>query len=141
MTIQNVFVPQQGQLSNLAGWIAGDLGTALARLYASNTPYLPTRTPADYTEASFPGYAPASPLSWGAPFTNGDGKAESDSATLVWTFSGPTGTYPVFGIYLTDPGATKLIQVIPFLQPFTFTPTETQLSYQLQATGISELQS
>lgn len=139
MTTENVYYPEQGRLSNLAGWVAGDLGSAYARLYASNTPYAPTRIASEYTEAAFPGYAPFQPVVWGAPFLNSDSKAEVDSNTLLWSFSGSSGSYRVFGIYLTDPGQTKLLAVVPFLSPFTFDPSHLTLSYQLQVTETSEL--
>jgi len=139
MTVQNIYVPQQGALSDLAGWIAGDLGIAYARLYVSNTPYIPTRVCADYTEAAFAGYAPAFPLAWGIPFTNGLGKAEADSAALVWSYTGPIGTHTAYGIYLTNAAKNKLLMVVPFLSLFMFSPTVTTLTYVVQVTEVSEL--
>jgi hypothetical protein len=139
MTTNNIYIPHQGALSDIAGWIAGDLGPAVARLYSVNVPYLPTRVCGNYTEAAFPGYAPASPLAWGVPFINGGGKAESDSAVLTWTDTALAGTYQVFGIYVTNVPLTKLLMVIPFLGPFVFSPSNNVLSYMLQATEVSEL--
>ena len=139
MTVSSAFIPKQGTLSDLAGWIAGDLGAAVARLYSSNTVYTPDRVPSDYTEASFIGYSPISPLAWLTPFINSAGKAETDSQVLVWTFAGSSGTATAFGLYLTDPSQTKLLAVVPFITPVTLTPTDTTLSYVCQLTEVSEL--
>lgn len=139
MTTQNLYVPQQGQLSDLAGWIAGDLGGARARLYVSNTPYLSTRVITDYTEASFPGYAPAGPFAWSAPFINGTNQAETDASPATWALSASSGVYVVFGILVVDSPGTKLLSVVPFVNPFNFTPTTPSLTYVLQMTETSKL--
>jgi hypothetical protein len=139
MTSDNVYVPEQGALSDLRGWIAGELGAALVRLYVSNTPYLPTRVPADYTEASFTGYAPQGPLAWPAPFTNGAGKAESDSPVVTFNYTAGAGTAIVFGIFVTDPSSTVLLLVVPFQSPITLDPANPVLQRVLQVTEVSEL--
>jgi hypothetical protein len=139
MSTDNVYVPEQGALSDLRGWIAGELGAALVRLYVSNTPYLPTRVPADYTEASFVGYAPQGPLAWPAPVTNGAGKAESDSPVVTFDFAAGAGTAIVYGIFVTDPSATVLLLVVPFQAPVTLSPASPQLQRVLQVTEVSEL--
>jgi hypothetical protein len=139
MTTPNIYVPNEGAISDMAGWLAGDLGPAYARLYVSNTPFLRTRVCADYTEASFPGYVPVNPMGWGVPFINGAGKAEVDSAALVWTLSSLIGSYFAYGIYVTDVAKTKLLMVLPFLSPYEFTPAFNSLAYIVQATEVSEL--
>jgi hypothetical protein len=135
----NVYVPKQGALSDLDSWIAGDLGASIVRLYASNTPYTPDRVCGDYTEASFVGYAPVGPLSWPPSFTNGSGKAETDSPAISFTFTGGSGTAIVYGIFVTDPSQTKLLLVIPFASPVTLSPSNTSLERVLQVTEVSEL--
>lgn len=132
-------MPNVGALSALEAWLAAADGPLTAILYSSNTPYLPTRVLADYTEASFVGYAPVSPLVWGPTFINGGGKAESDSQLLVWTFTGGAGTAVVYGVLLTDPGITEIRAVIPFLNPFIFSPSNTGLALVAQLTDVSEL--
>lgn len=139
MTTQNVYIPQQGDLSDLAGWLAGDLGTAYARLYDTSHVFSPADTPASYHEASFVGYSPVTAMGWGVPFINMAGKAEVDSSALVWAFTGGLGTAPVYGIFVTDPSNTKLLLVAPFLAPIILTPTQPNLSQVLQVTAVSEL--
>jgi hypothetical protein len=135
----NIFVPQGGAIAALTSWLAATDAPLLAHLYVNNINYVPTRVLADYTEASFVGYAAQGPIGWGPVFTNGVGKAESDSPNLTWTFTGATGTFPVFGIYLTNVTITKLLCVIPFLHPVILTPTAPALTRSLQITDRSEL--
>lgn len=139
MTTDFIHVPQAGALSDLAAWLAAADGPLSASLYTSNTPYLPTRVLSDYTLAAFTGYAPVSPIVWGAPFINGSGKAESDSNVLTWTFTGGSGTATVFGILFTDVGITNLRAVVPFLTPHVFSPSSRTLSFQAQLTEVGEL--
>jgi hypothetical protein len=139
MSSDVVRYPQVGTKSELAGWIAGDLGSCKVKLYSSNTPYLPTRVVGDYTEATFVGYAQISSPAWGTPFTNGAGQAETDSPVLNWTFTGSSGTAQVFGIYITDSAETKLLVVVPFLNPVTLTPTDTVLSRTVAIQAIDSL--
>jgi len=139
MASENIQIPQEGQLSDLAAWIAGDLGSAYARLYISNTPFLPTRVCTDYTEASFTGYAPANPLAFGTPFVNGAQVGETDSGALNWNYTAGAGTADVFGIYVTDAAKTKLLAVIPFLSPVTLSPSNNTLTRVIQLTCISQV--
>ncbi len=139
MTTDNVRYPEVGALNELAAWIAGDLGSCLVKLYVSNTPYLPTRIASDYTEASYVGYAPISSPAWGAPFTNGAGQAETDSPTLTWTGTFSSGTYTVYGIYLTDSTGATLLAVVPFQSPIVLTPTELSITRTLQIQAIDSL--
>ena len=132
-------IAQAGDLDNLTRWIAGPLGSAWLRLYATDVPFDPANTPADYVEASFPGYVPINPVSWGTPFLNSDGKAETDSGTMEFTYPGKTGHYTVYGLYLTDVGLTKLFAVWPFLAPFVFSGKQQSLPLTLSLTAVSEL--
>lgn len=139
MSVDNVFIPKQGTLSDIAGWIAGDLGSALVRLYDNAHVFSPNDTPASYSEVSFAGYAPAGPVAWTAPVINGSGKAETDSPPLTWTFTAGVGTALVRGIFVTDVAKTKLLLVVPFNQVVTLTPAQPVLSRTLQVTEVSEL--
>ncbi|SRR5260370_400675 len=139
MASENVFIPKQGRLSDLRSWIAGELGAALVRAYVNNIVYTADRVPADYTEASFAGYAPVGPLAWPAPAINGSGKAESDSPVCSFTFTAGVGTATVFGLYVTDPASTVLLMVIPFISPVVLTPVSPTLARVIQATMTSEM--
>jgi hypothetical protein len=139
MSIDNVFVPKQGALSDLAAWIAGDLGASYVRLYVNNQVYTPNRVPADYTEASFAGYAPVHAIAWLAPFINGSGKAETDSPPFTYTFTAGVGTVTLFGLFVTDLALTKLLLVAPFVMPVVLSPGQNILTRTLQITDTSEL--
>jgi hypothetical protein len=139
MADDTIRVPKQGALSDLRGWIAGQLGPGVARLYSSNTMYTPDRVPADYIEASFVGYSAIAALNWTVPSTNSDGKGETDSKALTWTFTGGSGTATVYGIYVTDPALGVLLLVIPFLTAVNLTPASPSLSKVIKLTAVSEL--
>jgi len=139
LSTDNVYVPQQGALNDLENWIAGDLGSCRVRLYISNTPFLPTRVVADYTEASFTGYAPIVGPAWGAPFVNGGGQAETDTPTLTWHYTAGSGTATVFGVFVTDSSGAKLLLVVPFQNPEVLSPAINSLNRVLQVTCISQL--
>lgn len=134
-----VHFPQQGALSDLAGWLAGDLGTAYARLYSNNVAFLPTNTLASYTEAAFPGYAPVGSLGWSVPYVNGQGKAQTDSNPVLFRLNSNSGSYAVYGLYITDSANSKLLAVLSLLQPFLFTASNNELLRMLSITCVSEL--
>jgi hypothetical protein len=135
----NVFIPDEGAKNDLDNWVAGDLGSCAVRLYDNNHVFGVTDTVSDYNESSFVGYAPAMSPAWGPPFINGDGKAETDSPGLTWTFTSGSGTAVVYGIYITDSAGTKLLAVIPLLSPVTLSPAQPSLTYVVQITAVSEL--
>lgn len=139
MSSAGIRVPQQGQLSFLSDIVAGGLASAWVRLYATDVTYDPAKTCDSYVEASFPGYVPFNPITWGAPVTNGSGKAESDAAIITFVFPGPGGRYKVYGAYVTDVGQTVLYLVQPFVEPFTFGPKLTRLPLSVSLTVVSEL--
>jgi hypothetical protein len=139
MATENIYIPKEGALAALAAWIAATLGPVAARLYANDVAYNPDRTLADYTEASFSGYSAVDPITWGTPFTNGDGKAEVDSAACSWTFTGGSGTAIVYGILLTDSANTVLMAVIPFVPAITLSPGSPTVARTIQLTDVSEL--
>lgn len=139
MTTDNVYMPKQGAKSDLDAWISGDLGIAYARLYVNSVAYTPDRICADFTEASFAGYAPINGIAWVPAFINGSGKAETDSPPLTYLFTAGVGTAFVYGMYVTDAALSKLLLVIPFLAGVTLSPGSNTLTRTLQVTDTSEL--
>lgn len=139
MSVDSLFLPNQGALSDLASWIAGDLGPAVARLYTNNIVYLPTRVPADFTEAAFAGYVPQASLAWTPPYLNMSSKAETDSRPITFVYSSGSGTVATFGLIVTDVGKTKLLLAMPFQTPFIFSPTQNSLTRVIQVTEMSQL--
>lgn len=139
MPTESLRIPDDGALAAIADLIAAADGPTYADLYSSNTPYIPARVLADYTVASFAGYAAVGPIAWGTVFLNGGGKAESDSSLLLWSFTGSSGTAVVYGVLLRDAAATKLWGVVPFLAPIILSPSNTVIGRTIQFTGVSEL--
>jgi len=138
MATESVRLPNDGALTVLDKFLAGSDGPALAHLYDNNPVYSPANVLADFNEASFVGYAAVGPIAWPAPSINPGGKAESDSGTIAWTFTAGAGTATAFGIYFTDDPPTKLLLVIPFLDPFIFSPGNPTLSKATKLTEVSE---
>jgi len=138
MATESVRLPNDGALTVLDKFLAGSDGPALAHLYDNNVVYSPLNDLADYNESSFVGYAAVGPISWPAAAINPGGKAESDSGTMVWQFTAGAGTATAFGIYFTDDPPTKLLLVVPFLDPFVFSPGNATLSKALKVTEVSE---
>lgn len=134
-----VRIPHQGDISDLSGWIAGELGGARARLFDTPHVFNPGDTPASYHEASFVGYAPQGPVVWNPPFINVGGKAESDSQVLTWTFSAGVGTATVYGWFLTDATGLKLLAACSFVSPVVLQPASPSLSRIIQMTAVGEL--
>jgi len=56
---------------------------------------------ADFTEATFPGYAPQSISTPNAAFLNGTGRGEVDADLMTWTATGASGE-TVFGYFIYD---------------------------------------
>jgi hypothetical protein len=135
----NVYIPNGGALSDLEGWIAGQLGAATVHLYDVFRNPTPADVPASFHESSFVGYAPLGPVAWGAPFINGGGKAESDSPVLTWTFTAGVGTALVYGWYIVNAGLTRVLASSPFLSPVILAPASNVLSRVIQLTEVSEL--
>jgi hypothetical protein len=138
-TTDNVYIPQQGLLSELADWIAGDLGAAYARLYTSFVVPAPGRVCADFTEASWAGYAALGSIAWVPPFVNLSGSAETDSPVLTWSYSVGSGSVLAYGWYLTNLSLTKLLAFAPFLTPVELSPGSPTLSRSIQIAARSAL--
>lgn len=139
MAAPPLYIPQLGSRSALNAWLAAADGPNRAELYVSNTPYTRLRVLTDYTLASFPGYAPVSPVVWGVTFINGASKAEADSPALHFHYSGLVGTVVVFGLLLSDVGGLNLRAVLPFISPIILTPVSPDLDLIVQLTATSEL--
>jgi hypothetical protein len=131
--------PNEGAISELEGWLAGDLSSAVARLYISPAAYDPADPLSAYVEASFPGYAPQPLAPWKVVTLNLAGKAETDSTPFLFQWTGSAGTTVVQGIYVTDAANTKVLIVVPFLSPFSFSPSARQLAFKLAVTAVGEL--
>lgn len=85
-------------LPNLLSYLSG----LTLHLYQNN--YQPTKsdTVANYTEATFPGYASVSLNTWGTVYQNGNGDAETDEQIHTFTCTGTSPANTVYGYYVTD---------------------------------------
>lgn len=93
--------------------------TLKLRLFSNNVSVGATTVLSDLTEASFAGYAPASPA-WGAPGLSGTTAQIIPSPTNVdFSYSGGS-TATVYGAYLTDAAGTALFGATTFATPFVF---------------------
>ena len=127
-----------GAKDDLETWRA-NLDAGFVCLFDNN--FIPDRqsVPADFNEASFTGYARVQPAGFAAPFINGDGKAEIDSAAVDFTFTGGSGSAFIFGWYLLNAAETEVLMFCKFLVPVDLTPAMPLLSRVLKVTAVSEL--
>jgi len=137
--LDNVYFPQEGAKAALDAFLASTDGPVYARLYDNAVSFDPTRTLADYNEASFTGYNPVGPITWPAASINGEGKAQADSPALDFTFTGGAGTATVQGLYFTDDANTVLIAVVPLVGAMVLTPAQPTLSRIVAMTDVGEL--
>jgi hypothetical protein len=84
------------------------LNTYVLRLYQNNHTPAITDTAANYTEATFTGYAAINLVSWGNAFLNGSSISEMDEIARTFTQTGVGVTNNIYGYYVTD-GAGVLI--------------------------------
>lgn len=81
---------------------SGQLTGSILRLFQNNYTPLDTDTAANFTQATFTGYAAITLNTWGTPFTNGSNKAEVDEIIRTFTQTGVGVTNTVYGYYVTD---------------------------------------
>ena len=79
------------------------LNTCTLRLFQNNHTPAATDTVAQYTEATFTGYAAVGLNSWGNAYLNAANIGEIDETSRTFTQTGVAQTCLVFGYYITDP--------------------------------------
>lgn len=72
---------------------------------------------ADLDEADFAGYADVNGPTWGTPYIDVDGNALVTAASHEFVASGPTPANTIYGWYMTDDPATKLLAAYRFSTP------------------------
>jgi hypothetical protein len=106
------------------------------RLFSNNlTAFTKATVLGDLTEASFTGYAAASPT-WSAPALS-SGVAQTLGGTAPFTYTGVSSTV-VYGYYLTDSAGTKFYGGNLFPAPQTLDTVTTTLSMQVTLNEKSE---
>lgn len=70
-------------------------------LYVNNLDPLPTNVTADFTAATFDGYAPVGPLGTWVPYFDGSQNVNIAAPSVLFVCSGTTTPNLVYGYYLT----------------------------------------
>jgi hypothetical protein len=97
----DIGVSTTGQVEQLAA-LKAFLQTLRLHLYSNAVTWDPSNVVGDYTEVSWPGYAPIVLNAWQVPYQTGDGQAEIDEQIRGFSPSSG-GPYTVQGYYLTTP--------------------------------------
>ena len=81
------------------------LDAVVVKLYQNDYTPNPDTVLADFTEATFDGYAASTAIVWGATFTNSVNQAETVGDVKQFTATGATTPNLIYGYYLVS-GAT-----------------------------------
>jgi len=134
--VANVIV-QQGDTLILDRLVADAQVLNTLKLFQNNHVPAVTDTQANYTEATFSGYASVDITAlWGAAFVNGNGQGEIDCATQTFSFGGGAVTNLVYGAYVTDSGG-NLIYAERFAAPVSMSAVPDQIIYTPKFTAVS----
>lgn len=128
--------PKQGSLKLMDDLADNFLPTLALALYRND--YIPTSASvlADFTEASFPGYAPQSISTPNPSFLNGGGQAENDADLLTFNQSaGPAQV--IYGYFIYD-AALVVIAAQRFPAPVNMTGPGASLDVGAKFTCISQ---
>ena len=110
-------VPNTNVVSILAGLVASMLTGVKVHLYtAVANPIGPGSILADFTEATYTGYV-VKTVTFGAPYLNGAGMAESDSPLMTFVDTGTAVGNIIAGFYVTDAAGTTLLWAGPLPAP------------------------
>lgn len=132
----NVIV-QQGDTRILNAVVGDATVLATLKLFQNNHTPAPTDTEANYTEATFSGYASVDiSLSWGAAFVNGNGQGEIDCTQQTFTFGGGAVTNNVYGAYVVDT-LGKLVYVERFAAPVFMSAAPDEIIYTPKFTAVT----
>jgi hypothetical protein len=83
----------------------GPLHAATVGLYVNNINILPTTELTDLTEASFPGYARSSAITWGSPYMAAGGTVQMVDGVVAFSGTGTfTTSQTAYGYFLCDSG-------------------------------------
>lgn len=98
----------EGGLVSLAQQWKTFLNSCTLRLFQNNHVPASTDTVANYTEATFTGYAAIATVSWGNAYLNGALLGEIDEVNRTFTQTANTVTNTIFGYYITDVGGNLI---------------------------------
>jgi len=115
------------------------LNNATLRLYSNNHVPANADTVADYTEATFPGYAGIALSAWSAAALNASNKAETVLPIQVFTAGVIVTPQDIYGIYVTyDVDGSLLYAELDSSGPITIASTGQSYGYLPRVTYKSE---
>lgn len=119
--------PVQREILNSATASGGVLDTAKMDLFTNNVSPTAQSLLADFTIASFTGYAQAD-ITWGTAYNNSDSEAEIDGSTCQFTFTDTTPVtcygYIVTAVNPVTPSLTELVYAEAFASPVNLAVTD-----------------
>ena len=132
----NVFV-QLGDNLILDRIVADFEALVSLRLFQNNWTPTVTDTVANYTEATFSGYAAVDISAlWGAAYTNGAGQGEIDCPEQTFAFGGGAISNYVYGAYVLSAGGI-LVYAERFAAPVYMSASPDQIIYTPKVTAVS----
>jgi len=110
---------QANKSADLTAKKAGDLAAATVHLFTNDFVPTPTATAADFTEATFTGYAPVAVAGWNADEYNIDGSVSTDATNVMtWVGPGDASGQTIRGYYVLSAGlGTPYLYAVLFDDP------------------------
>jgi hypothetical protein len=132
--MSNVFT-QLGDLELLGAIQAVPVPVHMRLFQNNHTPGV-TDVIGDYTVATFSGYPGDVSPTWGTPFTNGDGKAETDAGTTTYTHNGGGTSNTIYGAYFVTAGGV-LVYADKFAAPIVMASNGDTFPYTPRMTLVN----
>lgn len=129
-------VLQQGDLEILNVLRLANDPLATLRLFQNNHTPTVTDINANYTEATFNGYAAVALGIWNAAFINGSAQGEIDAPAVTFTHTVGATTNTIYGAYVTD-NAGDVIYAEKFTAPIIMASNGDSFTYTPKFTAVS----
>ena len=94
-------VPNDGEKNILKALIGNNMGAFKIRLFKNDITPGDNTILGDFQEADFDSYSPGDGTDWGAPATQGNGKAATTHGVVVFTKGAGANMNTIYGYYLT----------------------------------------
>lgn len=134
--MSNVYL-QQGDIETLNVMrLNGNLLNTL-RLFQNNHVPAVGDTNANYTEATFSGYAAVALGTWNAAYLNGSNKGETDADVASFAHNGGGVSNTIYGAYVTD-NVGNVIYAEAFSAPVVMAAVPNTITYTARLTAVSE---
>lgn len=100
-------------LASLTG-ASGMLYQSKCKLYTNSVVLSPDTELADFTEATFEGYAASAAMDWNTAYNEADGTASASADTLVFSCNAETEGESILGYYITNTAGDALLYAVEF---------------------------